>query len=371
MRAFFRLARSSASRTGFNSHCVGFLRATVYARVQRSRHLRRHRRHLRRPFLCRRKVLDEVVRSRTRSGTGFLFRARRFPFRALSARSTSAKRFASLRYCLSHCVLVSLGGLAFLAAACTPQPAPIKLAPAQAAAFASFLSPAPLEPYQAKGAAQVSYRGNNESGELSVQGEPGPQFRILLRARVTGSLALDVRFDRTDLLIVDYVNSSYFLGGNTPAVRREVFSLDMTPLDFQMALTGRVPESLFREGGGVLGKSQSSDANPAGQPEPPTATFSAGGAEYRFVLDASGLPTEWSKWTGGVATLRVEYRSYSEQSQTAGPPIRLPERIRIYAGEPQPRLVLGLREWRIGADPSTALITFIPSQDILDRFKAQ
>ena len=228
---------------------------------------------------------------------------------------------------------------------------------AQLAGFERFLVRGPLEPYQTRGSAQFTYRGATESGELSLQAESGPQYRIQLRARVTGSLALDMRFDASDLLIVDYVHESYFLGGNAPETRKELFSLDMTPADFQMALTARVPEDVFQQGGGRL--------------RPAEAEFSLHGDEYRFTLDETGLPVEWTKRTDGVLVLRVEYRSFVAFRQGRGPAIRLPERIRVYAGEPQPRLVLGLREWRIGADAAAPPITFIPPQDVLDRFRPQ
>ncbi len=225
------------------------------------------------------------------------------------------------------------------------------------AGYEGFLVRGPLEPYQARGSAQFTYRGDTESGELSLQAESGPQYRIQLRARVTGSLALDVRFDSSDLLIVDYLHESYFVGANAPDIRTELFSLDMSPLDFQIALTARVPEQLFRQGDGKL---RAADAE-----------FSLDGDEYRFTLDASGLPVEWSKLRNGIPVLRVEYRSFLALRQGPGPAIRLPERIRIYTGEPQPRIVLGVSEWRIGPDAGAPPITFIPPQDVLERFRPQ
>lgn len=241
-------------------------------------------------------------------------------------------------------------------AACTTTQRP-SVPSAALAGYERFLVRGPLEPYQARGSAQFTYRGDTESGELSLQAESGPQYRIQLRARVTGSLALDVRFDSSDLLIVDYIHESYFLGANAPEIRNELFSLDMSPVDFQIALTARVPEQLFREGGGRL--------------QPTEAEFSLDGDQYRFTLDASGLPVEWTKLRDGVPILRVEYRSFLALGQGSGPAVRLPERIRIYAGEPRPRIVLGLSEWRIGADAGAPPITFVPPQDVLERFRPQ
>jgi hypothetical protein len=261
-------------------------------------------------------------------------------------------------FACSTFLLAALAGMLALAGCAARQAAPPP-APSQArlARFEPFLVREPFEPYRARGAAQFTYRGESESGELTLQVEPGPLYRIQIRARISGSLALDLRFDDGDLLIVDYVHESYLLGGNTSQTRQELFSLDMNPLDFQIALTARVPDELFQRGQGRL--------------LPREARFTLAGDEYRFTLDASGLPSEWIKIERGVLAFRVEYRSYLEIPTGQGPAVRLPERIRIYGPEARPRLILGIQEWMMGTDPNAPPITFIPPQDVLDRFRPQ
>jgi hypothetical protein len=200
-------------------------------------------------------------------------------------------------------------------------------------------------------------------------------YRIQLHARITGSLALDARLSAQDLLVIDYVHQSYVLDANTPALRQDLFGIDLTPQDLQIAVTGRVPQDLFRAGRGKVDGQQ--------------ASFEADGAEYRFTLDAMGLPTEWSKVQDGVALIRVEYRSYLEVPAGHGVTVRLPERIRVYAaGSPRetglgaagsphdaslnaahPRLILGVQEWQLA--PKLAPISFIPPSDVLEKFRAQ
>jgi hypothetical protein len=247
----------------------------------------------------------------------------------------------------------------FAVAGCaTRQPAPAGgVSQAHLARFEQFLVRGPFEPYRARGSAQLTYRGESESGELSLEAEPGPLYRIQIRARISGSLALDLRFDDGDLLIVDYVHESYLLGENTAETRQELFSIDMNPLDFRIALTARVPNELFQDNRGRL--------------SPREAQFDLGGDEYRFTLDAHGLPVEWTKSRGGVPAFRVEYRSFIEIPNGEGPTVRLPERIRVYGPESRPRLIIGIQEWFLGADPNATPITFIPSQDVLDRFHPQ
>lgn len=218
----------------------------------------------------------------------------------------------------------------------------------------TFVVSGALEPYRVRGAAQFTYRGETQSGELLLEGLPGPAFHIQLRARLTGSLALDVRLNATDLLVVDYVHESYVLGSNTPGLREELFSLDLTPLDLQIAVTARVAADVFQAGHGTR--------------LPGEARFHWDGADYRFTLDAAGLPSEWVKVRDGAPVLRVEYRSTVEAQPASGPPLRLPERIRVYAGQPQPRLVLGVQEWQLAAD--IPAIGFIPPPEVLARFRA-
>jgi hypothetical protein len=227
--------------------------------------------------------------------------------------------------------------------------------PAAPAAPQSLVIPGALEPYRVRGAAQFTYRGETQSGELLLEAQPGPVFRIQLRARVTGSLALDVRVSAADLLVIDYVHESYVLSSNTPDLREELFSLDLTPLDLQLAVTGRVPEAVFEAGHGTR--------------LPGEARFDADGAQYRFTLGADGMPGEWVKLRDGVPVLRVEYRGMLDAQPPAGAPLRLPARLRIFAGDPPPRLVLGVQAWQLAADVPP--IGFLPPPEVLERFKAR
>ncbi len=174
-----------------------------------------------------------------------------------------------------------------------------------------------------------------ESGEFVLVGATPVAFRFQIMARLTGSLLLEVRFDEGRMLVLDYVRNTYFLGPNSAENRQRLFALDMTPREFLMALTGRVPEAEFAQAGGEwIGPRQ--------------ARMGGEAAHYRFWLDAHGLPSRWVKRRHGRELFRVEYRDYLSLSDAAGPPLRLPRKLRIYSGGEEPLLVLGVREFQPG-----------------------
>lgn len=98
-----------------------------------------------------------------------------------------------------------------------------------------------------------------------------------------------------------------------------------------MAVTGRVPRRDFEQGRGTL-------------LGPHQAAYRNGNARYIFTLGDDGLPTAWVKQFNGEMQYRVEYRGYTELPADGGPPVRLPERVRVYVAEGKPAIVLGLRE---------------------------
>jgi len=250
--------------------------------------------------------------------------------------------------------VAALAGLLLAACAAHPPAPPVADLPR----LRGFLYDEPAPPFQLRGTVQITYRGQLESGELLLRSGPGDAHVLQLRARMTGSLALELRFDDLYLLVLDYVHETYFRGFNDPETRLDQFSTDLNPEEFRMAVTGRVPRRVFEEGGGVY--------NGAGE-----AAFSVGLERYVFTLDAQGLPQRWVKLSGGQEALRVEYRGTVEVPSASGPPVRLPERVRVYVGEARPRLVLGVREYLPAAvTPLTAADLQLPA-DLRERFRPQ
>ncbi len=246
--------------------------------------------------------------------------------------------------------------LAGLLASCAKQPAQPILFP-NSTQYQGFLVDQPLPPFQALGAAQISYHGQVESGELLLRAQPGPAYLVQLRARITGSLALEVRFDSRDVLVLDYGRRTYFLGDNDTATRLRLFQADLTAQEFQWLLTGRVTSAQFLAGAGRM--------EPAG-----VARFAHAGDEYVFSLDGSGLPTAWTKLHDGQPVFRVEYRGYLDVAAAPGAVLRLPGKIRVYLQDSQPGLILGLSQ----VEPvpgSTPPIDFQIPQDVLDNFQAE
>lgn len=253
-------------------------------------------------------------------------------------------------------VFLAWAGLAFLVTSCTaPQPAgPLRRVPFQPASFTGFLVPSPLLPFQARGAAQFIVRGKKESGEMLLSASSAGSYRIELLARFTGTLVLDVRFDRQRMMVVNHAAESYYLGPNTARARRELFSMDLTAEDFLILFTGRVLAERFRSGGGILTDGR--------------ATYREGMARHTFLLDKYGLPREWIKEVEGVRVFRAVFRAYMEVSSPEGISLRVPRKVRLIGGEareggsngengagenkgpPPASMVLGIRSFTPGVE---------------------
>jgi hypothetical protein len=245
--------------------------------------------------------------------------------------------------------------LAVLLAGCAAAPPGPPRPPAvvfDSALYRGFIVPAPLLPFRLQGAVQLMLRGERESGQMSLQALPGPRYRLELQAPFTGAVALDVRVAPERLLVINYAEKTYLSLPNTPAMRLRLFQADLAPQELQTLLTGRVSRARFSAGAGTLA------------PDGRTAEFREDGAVQRFRLDAGGLPAEWVKERDGAPLFRVEFREYLEVPQAAGPPLRLPRKVRLYAGEGPPLLVVGVRSvepgqsdgvaWSAEALPATA-----------------
>jgi len=203
---------------------------------------------------------------------------------------------------------------------------------ADLADYRGLVVPAPLLPFRASGSVLFHHGDEVESGTMVLGGTAGGAYRLEVHARLTGALALELRFDERRLLFLDHASETYFLGPNGPEERRRLFSLDVTPAEFQFIVTGRVPRPWFEGGAGRL--------DGAGG-----AAFARDGARYRIDLDDHGLPRRWVKERDGATVFEVQYRSYSEVTLAEGAPLRLPRTVRVGLPGRPPLLVLGIREF--------------------------
>jgi hypothetical protein len=207
--------------------------------------------------------------------------------------------------------------------------------------------PHPLVPIDATGSVLFDYRGEQQSGNVEVQGNRSHRFLLRVTSRVLGTAALEVRFSDHELLVVDFGSETYFLGENSAEHRIKLFSIDMTPDEFLMVLTARIPQPAFARGGGHFEQER-------------FAAFGSAQAEYRFELDGEGLPNAWRKIEEGRTQWRVEYREYQDVSVGSGA-LRLPRKVRVYGDANAARLVLGIREFQLWNEPEpSAHLTFDP-----------
>lgn len=222
-------------------------------------------------------------------------------------------------------------------AGCTAGPQPVLDAPAE---FSGLLTPRPLRPLQAEGAAVLSLRGDRESGDMTLQVDAAGRYRVRLHVPVSGAVAVELRFDAERLLLVDYLARRTYRAQNTSANRMRLFGVDLTPEEFQMLLTGRVTRERFAAGGGEY--------------SPPQAAFGEAEVRYVFDLDEHGLPRTWRKEQAGAVRFRVEYLSWMDVAVNATGNLRMPRKVRLYVDDGPPVLVLGLRGMVPGADTQAA-----------------
>ncbi|MDH4122240.1 MAG: DUF4292 domain-containing protein [Deltaproteobacteria bacterium] len=178
-------------------------------------------------------------------------------------------------------------------------------------------------PFQASGGIRWVYRGKREGLRMSLGMDSKNQGMIRMETPVVGTTAAEMWFSPEKLILLDYRERAFFKGPNTPAQRGAVLGADLSPMEFRMALTGRVPQGVFRQGKGwVTPTAKGAEAG-----------FQAGSAEYRFTLGPKGWPTKWEKWEGGQLRFRVEY-GYWERVPWAGPSkgggvLMVPLRIKV------------------------------------------
>lgn len=230
---------------------------------------------------------------------------------------------------------------ALVLSACTTQPAPVPVA-FDGAAYRTFLTPAPLLPLRLEGSIAINLQGKRESGEMHFRATHQGVSQLQMLARLTGSLAIEVRFDQHWLILLDFLNESYLRLPNTPLYRERLFLVDLSPDEFQILLTGRVPLPIFQRGKGKQ------DAH--------SASFDMGQAQHRFQLNEQGLPAVWTKTVNGTTAFRVEYRDYLSMPLTSKPaangaPFYLPRKIRLYRQGKAPLMVLGISQASLGNEP--------------------
>jgi hypothetical protein len=236
-----------------------------------------------------------------------------------------------------------------LAACAAPRPEP----PARPdwPEYRAFVVPHPIVPIEANGSARFEYRGDAQTGSVFLQGGDGQQLLMRITSAI-GTTALEARLTPERMLVMDFGSETYFLGDNTPDHRDRLFSLDLSPDEFWILLTGRVPRDWFEAHRGRV--------------EGPFADMRLPDATYRFSLDEQGLPTTAEKQTAAGRVWRVEWREYQSVPVDSGS-LRLPRKVRVYVDELAPRLVLGIAAFRLWNGASPPPLSFEPPEGMAYR----
>ena len=243
--------------------------------------------------------------------------------------------------------LVMALALILLLAGCTLQP-PKAVFQGDATAYNQFLTPTPLVPFLSRGTLFMQIGDQKESGEYTLAGTDNRHLRIQLRARVTGSLAMELQMADEQLLFLDHLKHTYFEGPNTRANRLRLFHSDMSAADFLLLLTGRFPREEFEAGKGTISKGG-------------YAELTLGESHYSFTLDSHGLVQRWAKGQKAKVIYRVEYGPYLAVPTNKGQILRVPHRVRVFTDSDKPAMVLGVREFRPGANNVETIDFKLPS----------
>lgn len=214
--------------------------------------------------------------------------------------------------------------------------------------YRAFLVPQPLAPIEASGSARFEFRGDKQTGSVLVQGRADHGLLIRIISPVLGTTALEARLTPATLLVVDYGSETYYLGANTPDHRDKLFALDMTPEEFLIVLTGRVPRAAFEAGQGRI--------------DGDTAVFGSPEAVYRFTLNGEGLPDSAVKLAPDGRGWRVEYREYQPVPTGPNGSLLLPRKVRVFAGDPAPRLILGIAEIQLWPEDGSEPLSLEPPE---------
>ncbi|MDH4224432.1 MAG: DUF4292 domain-containing protein [Deltaproteobacteria bacterium] len=225
-----------------------------------------------------------------------------------------------------------LAGLAGGCASTRPEPH----APAP---YQDFLIESPLVPFQASGSILVQLMGKRETANVDIRNDGNDGWMIRIIMPVTGTSAAEVYLSGQNLTVADYTRKLYFQGENTLEARLQLLAADITPNDLKMAMTGRVEKRDFQAGGGKTSSGQ--------------VVFTQKDNRYVFAMGANGFPTNWRREQPGHPILSVVYKGWTRvpyQHQT----LEIPQKIRIQADGNRSALVLGIRNFTMGAAANPA-----------------
>lgn len=217
-------------------------------------------------------------------------------------------------------------------------------------AYTTFFTPTPLRPFRAFGSAYFTYSGKGNSGDVVITHNRNSALQLHMTAPFTGAVLMDVRMNDDLVMVMNYTNKTFFQGENNTGIRKWMLSVDITPAEFLILITGRISKPVFNALGGVM-------------EEDKVAVLNIGEIQYRFELNNKGLPSRWSKKVNGEERYRVEYKSYLLTPVRKGPPILVPNKVFVYLKEEKPVLKLGIRDFKPGMGPGKTIEFSLPDSD--------
>ncbi|MBF0353153.1 MAG: DUF4292 domain-containing protein [SAR324 cluster bacterium] len=127
---------------------------------------------------------------------------------------------------------------------CTPSVAPqLFLSP-------SFISDSVPAVTQASGKISIKNGDSRQSGDLLLTIDNEHQLRMRILAPLLGSQLYEIRMNDEQMMILDYQHREYFLGENTPSVRKIWLGVDLRMAEVGWWIWGRISSRQFEEWSG-------------------------------------------------------------------------------------------------------------------------
>ena len=192
---------------------------------------------------------------------------------------------------------------------------------------------------------RIDLKRGSAISQIHWQAWPNGYQRLLVQAPITGFLALEARWNDTQLLVIDYTERQRILTANTAQARQALLQLDVPPAQWYLLFTGRISQAAFTRQQGRQKANTVTLSQPASQGLPQAPT-------QRITLDDRGLPVRWVRFPPppsalpAQSMLRVEYQHYYSHAMSQQISLFLPRQVRVFVGTRQkPTMVLALRRF--------------------------
>ena len=206
-----------------------------------------------------------------------------------------------------------------------------------------FLLPKTLDSYQAAGRILLTVSNRRYTGELEFSLSNNLELRLQIFTPLIGTVLYEIRANPRQFMILDFREEKYFLGQNTPPVRKKWLGVDISLTELSWVIWGRMSQEDFaRYDGEVLSSRK--------------LKFAGENAEFYIALESNSLMKQMFKVVEGVKEYEVTIGQYKKFSG-----INYPKIIQIVDVQNGDRLGLVMNDVTSRRTPLPELV-FLPPE---------